>query len=160
MEPLLQIEKIDVYSPNGDGPINYWVKEIIEGRMPELDEKIHFWVHIRDVERAVETLQTNNISGSYSLSGRRAWNQQMVLDEISRLWLRFQNAVHGTHTAESLSDIPSPAAFQVEGEHRRPNLTPIHDALVNCGTDGWRPLIAMRVGLMECIAAELEKSSK
>lgn len=160
MESLLHIEKIDVYSPNGDGPINYWVREVINGRMPELDEKIHFWVHIRDVERAIETLQTNKISGTYSLSGRRAWNQQMVLDEISRLWLRFQNAVHGTHTAESLSDIPSPAAFQVEGEHRRPNLTPIHDALVNCGTEGWRPLIAMRVGLMECIAAELERTSK
>ncbi len=156
MEPSLQVEKIDVYSPNGNGLINYWVQEIIEGRKPELDEEIHYWVHIRDVERAVEILQTNNISGAYSLSGRRAWNQQMVLDEISRLWLRFQNAVHGTHTAESLSDIPSPAAFQVEGEHRRPNLAPLHEALVKCGTEGWRPLIAMRVGLMECIAAELE----
>ena len=160
MEPLLQIEKIDVYSPNGNGPINYWVQEIIEGRMPELDKEIHYWVHVRDVERAVETLQTNNITGVFSLSGRRAWNQQMVLDEIVRLWLRFQNAVHGTHTAESLSDIPSPAAFQVEEEHIRPNLAPLHEALVICGTDGWRPLIAMRVGLMECIAAELEKSSK
>ncbi|MBI31620.1 MAG: hypothetical protein CMB72_03345 [Euryarchaeota archaeon] len=160
MEPLLQIEKIDVYSPNGNGPINYWVQEIIEGRMPELDKEIHYWVHVRDVERAVETLQTNNIAGVFSLSGRRAWNQQMVLDEITRLWLRFQNAVHGTHTAESLSDIPSPAAFQVEEEHIRPNLAPLHEALVNCGTDGWRPLIAMRVGLMECIAAELENTSK
>ena len=81
MEPLLQIEKIDVYSPNGNGPINYWVQEIIEGRMPELDKEIHYWVHVRDVERAVETLQTNNIAGVFSVSGRRAWNKKKVLDE-------------------------------------------------------------------------------
>ena len=84
----------------------------------------------------------------------------MVLDEINRLWLRYQNAVHGTHTIESLSDITSPAAFQIDAKDLRPDLGPLHDALLSCGTDGWRPMIAIRVGLMECIASTIEESLK
>lgn len=158
MSSSLQIEQIDVYSPHGNGPINYWIRDIIEGRIPEVDDEVYYWVHIRDAERAIETLELNNIAGNFSLSGRRAWDQRMVLDEIVRLWTRFQNAVHGTHTAESLGEPPSPAASQVEGNQTRPDLGPLHEAMMSCGTDGWRPLIAMRVGLMECIAAELENS--
>ncbi|HJM66899.1 MAG TPA: hypothetical protein QF555_05085 [Candidatus Thalassarchaeaceae archaeon] len=160
MASSLHIEQVDVYSPHGNGPINHWIQDIIQDRIPEIDNEVHYWVHIRDAERAIETLKLNNISGKFSLSGRRAWNQNMVLDEIVRLWTRFQNAVHGTHTAKSLEEPPSPAAFQVEGDNTRPDLGPLHDALMGCGTDGWRPLIAMRVGLMECIAVELDANSK
>jgi len=156
MSSLLNIENIDVYSPGGSQPINQWVCDIIHGRVPEIEEKIRYWVHIRDAERAIEILKTNNIEGNFYLSGRRAWSQEMILDEINRLWTRFQNAVHGTHTIESLSDNISPAAFQVDAKHSRPDLGPLHDALLNCGTEGWRPLIAIRVGLMECIASAIE----
>ena len=75
-----------------------------------------------------------------------------------------QTNSHGDHrpptirpTIESLSEVPSPAAVRYSGERRRPNLGPLHDALVNCGADGWRPMIAMRVGLMECIAHSVEQ---
>ena len=81
----------------------------------------------------------------------------MVTDEISRLWKRFQNSIEHSHTIDSLSETPSPAAVQYSGERRRPNLAPIHDALIGCGTDGWRPMTAMRVGLMECIAHSFEQ---
>ena len=160
MSSLLHIEHIDVYSPDGKETINQWVSDIVEGISPKLDKKIRFWVHIRDAERAVETLKNNNISGNFQLSGRRAWNQEMVLNEIRSLWIRYQNAVHGTHTIESLSDISSPAEFQIDARDLRPDLGPLHDALLSCGTDGWRPLIAIRVGLMECIASAIEKSSE
>tara|TARA_B100000214_G_scaffold158208_1_gene113523 strand:+ start:83 stop:556 length:474 start_codon:yes stop_codon:yes gene_type:complete len=156
MASVLNIESIDVYSPSGSSAINTWVSDIIEGRIPEPEEKIRFWVHIRDAERAIAILNSNNIVGNFQLSGRRAWNQEMVLDEINRLWTRYQNSVQGTHTIESLSNIPSPAAFQVDGSDSRPNLTPLHDALLSCGTEGWRPLVAIRVGLMECIALAIE----
>ena len=160
MSSLLHIEYIDVYSPDGVETINRWVSDIVNGIEPEREEKIRFWVHIRDAERAFQTLKNNEISGNFQLSGRRAWNQEMVLDEINRLWIRYQNAVHGTHTIESLSDITSPAAYQIDANDMRPDLGPLHDALLGCGTDGWRPLIPIRIGLMECIASTIEESSK
>ena len=97
------------------------------------------------------------MKGTFQLCGRRAWTQQMVVDEIKGLWYRFQNAVGHSHTIESLSEVPSPAAVRYSGERRRPNLGPLHDALIDCGTDGWRPMTAMRVGLMECIAYSTEQ---
>jgi|TARA_Y100000768_G_scaffold113309_1_gene83502 hypothetical protein len=158
MSPLLHIEHIDVYSPDGVGTINQWVSDIVKGIEPQREERIRFWVHIRDADRAFETLKNNDVSGNFQLSGRRAWNQEMILNEINILWTRYQNAVHGTHTIESLSDITSPAAFQIDANNLRPDLAPLHDALLSCGTDGWRPLIAIRVGLMECIASAIEES--
>lgn len=158
MSSLLHIEHIDVYSPDGAGTINQWVSDIVKGIEPQREERIRFWVHIRDADRAFETLKNNDVSGNFQLSGRRAWNQEMILNEINILWTRYQNAVHGTHTIESLSDITSPAAFQIDANNLRPDLAPLHDALLSCGTDGWRPLIAIRVGLMECIASAIEES--
>ncbi|MBA41520.1 MAG: hypothetical protein CMB17_06645 [Euryarchaeota archaeon] len=158
MSSLLHIEHIDVYSPDGVGTINQWVSDIVKGIEPQREERIRFWVHIRDADRAFETLKNNDVSGNFQLSGRRAWNQEMILNEINILWTRYQNAVHGTHTIESLSDITSPAAFQIDANNLRPDLAPLHDALLSCGTDGWRPLIAIRVGLMECIASAIEES--
>ena len=158
MSSLLHIEHIDVYSPDGVGTINQWVSDIVKGIEPKREERIRFWVHIRDADRAFETLKNNDVSGNFQLSGRRAWNQEMILNEINILWTRYQNAVHGTHTIESLSDITSPAAFQIDANNLRPDLAPLHDALLSCGTDGWRPLIAIRVGLMECIASAIEES--
>ena len=66
MSSSLQIEQIDVYSPHGNGPINYWIRDIIEGRIPEVDDEVYYWVHIRDAERAIETLELNNIAGNIS----------------------------------------------------------------------------------------------
>ena len=160
MSSSLHIENIDVYSPDGVETINQWVSDIVNGIEPEREERIRFWVHIRDAERAFETLKNNDISGNFQLSGRRAWNQKMILNEINILWNRYQNAVQGTHTIESLSEITSPAAFQIDANDLRPDLGPLHDALLSCGTDGWRPLISIRVGLMECIASAIEGSLK
>ena len=153
----LEIEFIDVYSPDGDGPLNRWVVSIIEGKQPELDSNIYHWVHIRDANFAARILDENGIKGHFPLCGRRAWTQEMVVDEIKGLWSRFQNTLEHSHTIDSLSEVPSPAAVRYTGERRRPNLGPLHDALLSCGTDGWRPMTAMRVGLMECIAHSFEQ---
>ena len=157
MSESLEIEFIDVYSPSGRGPINQWISAVMNDEEPETDDTIYHWVHIRDAEFAQRVLEENNVEGTFQLCGRRAWTQQMVVDEIKGLWSRFQNAVEHSHTIESLSEVPSPAAVRYSGERRRPNLGPLHDALVACGTDGWRPMTAMRVGLMECIAHSAEQ---
>ena len=157
MSESLEIEFIDVYSPSGSGPINQWISAVMNDEEPETDDVIYHWVHIRDAEFAQRVLEENNVEGTFQLCGRRAWTQQMVVDEIKGLWSRFQNAVEHSHTIESLSEVPSPAAVRYSGERRRPNLGPLHDALVACETDGWRPMTAMRVGLMECIAHSSEQ---
>ena len=157
MSESLNIQYIDVYSPDGDGPINHWVCSILAGNEPQNDDAIYHWVHLRDAEIAKRILAEHDVTGTFNLCGRRAWTQKMVVDEIKGLWSRFQNAVKHSHTSQSLSDIPSPAAVRYSGERRRPNLGPLHDALVTCGTDGWRPMTPMRVGLMECIAHSAEK---
>ena len=157
MTGTLNIHFIDVYSSDGDGPINHWVSAILSGNEPQTDDTIYHWVHRRDAEIAKRILSEHDVTGIYDLCGRRAWTQQMVVDEIKGLWSRFQNAVKHSHTSQSLSDVPSPAAVRYSGERRRPNLGPLHDALVGCGTDGWRPMTAMRVGLMECIAHSAEQ---
>jgi len=157
MSEPLNIHFIDVYSPDGDSPINHWVSTILAGDEPQNDDTIYHWVHLRDAEIAKRILTEYEVTGTFELCGRRAWTQQMVVDEIKGLWSRFQNAVKHSHTSQSLSDIPSPAAVRYSGERRRPNLGPLHDTLVACGTDGWRPMTAMRVGLMECIAHSTEQ---
>ena len=157
MSEQLTIEYIDVYAPSGNDPINQWVDAILTGNQPKVDSEIYHWVHIRDAESAYRTLSEHGISGHFQLCGRRAWTQEMVTDEISRLWTRFQNSIEHSHTIDSLSETPSPAAVKYSGERRRPNLAPLHDALIGCGTDGWRPMTAMRVGLMECIAHSFEQ---
>ena len=157
MSEQLTIEYIDVYSPNGDGPINQWINAILDGVEPAPDSKIYHWVHVRDAERAHLILTKHSINGHFQLCGRRAWTQEMVLVEIKRLWARFQNTIEHSHTIDSLSETPSPAAVRYSGERRRPDLAPIHNALVECGTEGWRPMTAMRVGLMECIAHSFEQ---
>jgi hypothetical protein len=157
MSDLLEIQFIDVYSPGGNGPINHWISAILVGNEPKIDSTIYHWVHIRDAEVAQRILSENGVTGTIQLCGRRAWTQAMIVDEIKGLWARFQNAVEHSHTIESLSEVPSPAAVRYSGERRRPNLGPLHDALIDCGTDGWRPMTAMRVGLMECIAHSAEQ---
>ena len=153
----LEVQYIDVYAPDGNGPINQWISSIIAGNDPPIDSKIYHWVHVRDAEAAERILMENGVHGTFQLCGRRAWTQEMIVDEIRGLWFRFQNAVDHSHTIESLADIPSPAAVRYSGERLRPNLGPLHEALVACGTDGWRPMMAMRVGLMECIAHSVEQ---
>jgi hypothetical protein len=157
MSGSLEIQFTDVYSPSGDGPINHWISAILVDEEPKIDPTIYHWVHIRDAEVAQRILSENNMAGTFQLCGRRAWTQAMVVDEIKCLWTRFQNAVEHSHTAESLSEVPSPAAVRYSGERRRPNLGPLHDAMIACGTDGWRPMTTMRVGLMECIAHSAEQ---
>jgi hypothetical protein len=76
-----------------------------------------------------------------------------VISEINLLWHRFTNAITNSHTVESLSGIPSPAAIQYEGKRLRPDLKPLHEAMQNAGREeGWRPLTPMRVALMEFLA--------
>ena len=108
--PSLKVNRVDVYTPGEKDLLNSWVRKIISNGNVEPDSRIRYWVHIRDVERAENELHAHNEYGEYTICGRRAWSQQMVISEIRLLWNRYTASIEGTHTAETLGEIPSPAA--------------------------------------------------
>ncbi|HIC50042.1 MAG: hypothetical protein CXX69_06205 [Candidatus Thalassarchaeum betae] len=132
-----------------------WVKDGAEGIHPPDIEARH-WVHVRDATDALSLLILADsdamVQGVLDMSGRRAWSAKSILDEMRMLWSRFTNALHHTHTISSLSDNPSPASSSYRPRPARPDLGPLHDALLRAGGEGWRPLVSMRMGLMEVFA--------
>ena len=132
-----------------------WVKGGSQGSPPE-DIDARHWVHIRDATDAIVQISLTDgdtPTGVIDLAGRRAWSSDAVLDEMKLLWRRYTDALQLSHTVESLTNIPSPASQQFDGQISRPNLVPLHNAMLESGREeGWRPLTAMRVGLMELFA--------
>ena len=132
-----------------------WVKGGSQGSPPE-DIDARHWVHIRDATDAIVQISLTDAdtpSGVIDLAGRRAWSSDAVLDEMKLLWRRYTDALHLSHTVESLTNVPSPASQQFDGQISRPNLVPLQNAMLASGREeGWRPLTAMRVGLMELFA--------
>ncbi len=137
-----------------------WVKEGSQGNPPGDIEARH-WVHIRDATDAIVQISLTDAeipNGVIDLAGRRAWSSNAVLDEMKLLWRRYTDALYLSHTVESLTNVPSPASQQFEGQISRPNLIPLHNAMIASGREeGWRPLTAMRVGLMELFAHSQDK---
>ncbi|MEL0336009.1 MAG: hypothetical protein VXA63_02895 [Euryarchaeota archaeon] len=132
-----------------------WVKSGSQGYPPE-DIDARHWVHIRDATDAIVQISLTDAeipNRVIDLAGRRAWSSSAVLDEMKLLWRRYTDALHLSHTVESLTNVPSPASQQFEGQISRPDLVPLHNAMIASGREeGWMPLIAMRVGLMELFA--------
>ena len=126
---------------------------------PSSDEPRH-WVHVRDSTDALTILilSEDRTSGSVDLCGRRAWSRESIITEMSLLWGRFTDAVQHTHTVSSLTGSNSPVSSE-ETPVARPDLGPLHDALLRAGGDGWRPLVPMRVSLMEVLANRGEGST-
>ena len=86
------------------------------------------------------------------MCGRRAWSSENVIDEIRILWERYNNAINHSHTIESLSEIPSPVRGIYSEKSETPDLGGIHQALIASGSEGWHPIVPMRVSIMEMIA--------
>jgi len=142
----------------GPMDIHEWSYRIMEGVNENEVSGIRarHWLHVRDATDALSLLIMADSDvmpkGILDMSGRRAWGPQEVLEEMSLLWSRFTNALNHSHTPKSLSAIPSPVPESSRGSVRRPELGPLHEALRELGTDGWHPLVPMRVALMEVFA--------
>ena len=154
------IELEDVIIPGGGG--NWgdqimidWVRQIMNGIEPEIENVDRFWVNVRDVNDAITCLCMNgipNLSGTFRMCGRRAWCSEDVIDEIRILWERYNNAINHSHTIESLSEIPSPVRGIYTKKSQTLDLGGIHQALIASGSEGWHPVVPMRVSIMEMIA--------
>ena len=151
----------DLYIPGGAGP---WGPQEIEvaldrhqgmGSGDSLEEHPRWWLHVRDLLDAVVLLLHDPPLGVLHASGRRGWPHDVLLSELDMLWSRL-HAVRGSSlTAADLA----PAETRLEAvadRSSRPDLAPLHSALQQAGAEGWHPVIPLRVGLMECIAARLD----
>ncbi|RAH15531.1 MAG: hypothetical protein CMB58_005425 [Methanobacteriota archaeon] len=120
------------------------------------DFELRHWLHVRDATDALSLLIMANSDsmprGVLDMSGRRAWGPEEIIDEMTILWDRFTNALNHAHTTESLSAVPSPVRNSNRKESSRPDLGPLNSSLRKLGTDGWHPLVPMRVALMEILA--------
>ena len=86
-----------------------WVKDGSEGNPPQ-DVEARYWVHIRDATDAIAQISLADVDIAdevIDLAGRRAWSSYAVLDEMKLLWRRYTDALHLTHTVESLTNVPS-----------------------------------------------------
>ena len=151
----------DLYIPGGAGP---WGPQEIEvaldrhqgmGSGDSLEEHPRWWLHVRDLLDAVVLLLHDPPLGVLHASGRRGWPHDVLLSELDMLWSRL-HAVRGSSL--SAADL-APAETRLEAvadRSSRPDLAPLHSALQQAGAEGWHPVIPLRVGLMECIAARLD----
>ena len=151
----------DLYIPGGAGP---WGPQEIEvaldrhqgmGSGDSLEEHPRWWLHVRDLLDAVVLLLHDPPLGVLHASGRRGWPHDVLLSELDMLWSRL-HAVRGSSL--SAADL-APAETRLEAvadRSSRPDLAPLHSALQRAAAGGWHPVIPLRVGLMECIAARLD----
>jgi len=157
----LEVVVSDVIIPGWDSgwgceEISRMVSGVKAGTSVPTYEGTRYWVHVRDVVDALCTLilpEGERVSeGLLHLCGRRPWEGDDVREEIELLWNRFNDAINHSHTADSLSGIPSPVRGSNNDDGNRPDLAPLHSALIESGGEGWHPLVAMRTSLMEAIA--------
>ena len=155
----------DLLSPKGksghwgDRELHLWADMIREGSLD-----IHtvsntlpkHWVHVRDVCDALCTIimseRSNSITGNLNISGRRSWSPESIVKEMTMLWGRYLDSLNYSHTTESLSYIPSLLSQESNIQVKRPDLSRLHKSLIDCGSEGWHPLVPMRVSLMEIFA--------
>ena len=152
----------DVIIPSGDrdwgnGKILDWIDCVKKGHDPLIEDRVRYWVNIRDVVEAMTTISMFDgeleLSDHVKICGRRGWKDEHIIDEIRILWERYSNSINYSHTIESLSGVPSPVRGLDSEESSLNDLDSIHDILIACGGKGWQPLVPLRISLMEMIAS-------
>lgn len=171
------VEVFDLLPRSCDGiwenkQISTWMKSLLHGEQspPHSTEK-HWWVSDIDVADALVRilLSEQSFPARLKVSGRRAWNQEQTLEELSLLYQRTKAGQTGNFGIEHLTSAPSPnievkslvvnpnLPLDIEENARqRPDLSPIHDVLHRIDGDGWRPLVPIRTALMHTLAGYLE----
>ena len=115
-----------------------------------------YWLSVIDAANAIAHLA--NAGSKYSglhMCGRREWLCEDTQAEFQMLWDRTTQGQSGEFTAQTLfgHEIAGMEAKPVQAEtSTRPDLQPLHNALLEITGDGWRPLIPLRTAIMTIIA--------
>jgi nucleoside-diphosphate-sugar epimerase len=149
----------DLYIPGGSGD---WGPSEIELMIDWLNDpessqpqgQPRYWIHVRDVVDMIVNILPSLPDGSLDVVGRRCWSHEAMTSELAMLFSRVKAAETKTFQLDNLK------IFEPKTEPNqsppRPNLGPLHTLCESVGVGGWHPLVPFRVGLMECIAYQLE----
>ncbi len=157
--PVTELVLHDMYIPGGSedwGPSEIeqhldWLVSSL-GKPPKGEPR--YWVHVRDVVDMVALLLDDLPTSRIDVCGRRCWGHEVMSAELGVLFSRVKAAENKTFQLENLKIFEPKVEPTIT--QKRPDLYPLHSALQEVGTPGWHPLVPFRIGLMECIALQLE----
>jgi hypothetical protein len=98
--------------------------------------------------------------GVVPMCGRREWSLSDTFDQLSMLYQRTLAGASGQFSLDHLQPSPvigagvQPVAEVVVG--KRPDLSDLHEVMLESSEEGWRPLVPLRTSLMYYLAAKLE----
>jgi hypothetical protein len=125
----------------------------------------HWWVSEMDVVDSIVRILVSEqpFPKIANISGRRAWSDDQTVEEMRILFSRTMAGKSGEFSAQHLTT-PSSPKIEVEtlsevGEEYllRPDLESIHQVLVACDGDGWRPLMPIRSALMVFLVGAIQQ---
>ena len=98
--------------------------------------------------------------GVVPMCGRREWSLSDTFDQLSMLYQRTLAGASGQFSLDHLQPSPvigagvQPVTDVVVG--KRPDLSNLHEVMLESNEEGWRPLVPLRTSLMYYLAAKLE----
>ncbi len=121
-----------------------------------------YWLSVVDAAEAIaEIVRSKRTPEKLQMCGRREWLASDTKLEFEMLWNRTIQGSTGNFTPETLfgHSISGMEAKPITHKSSvRPDLEPLHNLLLELGTDGWRPLIPFRTALMNLIAGIFQNS--
>ena len=118
--------------------------------------KPRYWLSVIDAANAIAHLaNTGSQYSGLNMCGRREWLCEDTQAEFKMLWDRTNQGQSGEFTAQTLfgHEIAGMEAKPIQAEaSTRPDLQPLHNALLEITGDGWRSLIPLRTAIMTMIA--------
>ncbi|MGB2237477.1 MAG: hypothetical protein ACPH4H_07755, partial [Candidatus Poseidoniaceae archaeon] len=126
----------------------------------DCEKRSRYWLSVIDAANAIAHLALSGKNfADLHMCGRREWSYEDTKAEFEMLWKRTNQGQTGNFTAETLfgHDIAGMEPKPINSDsYSRPNLDPLHNALMELTGDGWRPLIPLRTAIMTLIAGILE----
>lgn len=98
--------------------------------------------------------------GVVPMCGRREWSLSDTFDQLSMLYQRTLAGASGQFSLEHLQSSPVIGAGVQKVTDvlvgKRPDLSNLHEVMLESNEEGWRPLVPLRTSLMYYLAAKLE----
>ena len=160
------------------------IEILLRGGEPTLASQPRHWLSHRDAASGIfDLLRSKELpDGIIPMCGRKAWSASATIEQLKLLLQRSLSASTQSFTASDLaadsslstsgtdsettasksastSAVTSAGSAISEGggpSPNRPDLAPLHSALLKLQPEGWRTMTPLRVGLMEVIANHLE----
>lgn len=142
-----------------------WVETLLLGGEPTLDSQPRHWLSHRDAATGIfDLLHCEKLSdGIIPMCGRKLWTPSETSVQLELLLQRSLSASEHSFSVSELAVDPEQVYSDVSSiskvggpSHYRPDLEPLHSALLELKPEGWRTLTPLRVSLMEVIANYLE----